>query len=168
IVVRTMTINCERRKDIQFSSVYFVAGQRILVTKESEATSLADLDGEKVCATKGSTSLTRIAEARGTIPVSVDNWSDCLVLLQQGQVAAVSTDDTILAGMAEQDPTTHVVGERFSHEPYGIGIPKQNEDMVRYVNAVLERVRDGTWQSLHKKWIEPVLGPASPPKPEYQ
>ncbi|MGH3519303.1 MAG: glutamate ABC transporter substrate-binding protein [Haloechinothrix sp.] len=168
IVVRTMTVNCERWEDINFSSVYFVAGQRLLVSKDSPATSLADLDGEKVCATKGSTSLRRIAEEQGPDPVSVDNWSDCLVLLQQGQVAAISTDDTILAGMAEQDPTTHVVGERFSSEPYGIGIPKENEDMVRYVNAVLEDVRDGTWKSLHRRWVEPVLGAENPPKPQYK
>ena len=64
-------------------------------------------------------------------------WTDCLVLLQQGQVAAISTDDSILAGLAAQDPWTKIVGPRFSSEPYGLAISKQHPDFVRFVNAVL-------------------------------
>jgi polar amino acid transport system substrate-binding protein len=173
IVVRTYSITCARKKDVQFSSVYYQAGQRILVkkdSKESEATKLADLTGKRVCATKLSTSLAKIAtDPAKLVPVSVDNWSDCLVMLQQGQVDAVSTDDTILAGMAAQDPTLKVVGEPFTEENYGIGVPKDNEDMVRYVNAVLEEIRgNGVWQSSYRTWVEARLGPASPPSAQYQ
>lgn len=169
IVVRTMTINCDRKQRITFSTTYFVAGQRLLVRQDAKATTLADLEGKKVCATKGSTSLRNIAEEGSTVPVSVDNWSDCLVLFQQGQVEGISTDDTILAGMAQQDPTARVVGKPFSREPYGIGIPKEHEDMVRFVNAVLDKVRGGTWEALYAKWVQPALGkPASYPKPVYQ
>lgn len=169
IVVRTMTINCDRKQRINFSTTYFVAGQRLLVGKESKARTLADLEGRKVCATKGSTSLRNIAKEGSTVPVSVDNWSDCLVMFQQGQVEAISTDDTILAGMAQQDPTTHVVGAPFSREPYGIGIPKEHKDMVQFVNAVLEKVRGSKWNALYAKWVQPALGkPSSVPKPIYQ
>jgi polar amino acid transport system substrate-binding protein len=168
IVVRTMTINCDRRKDIEFSSVYFVAGQRVLVRKNAGYDGLDDLAKKRVCATNGSTSLRNIAEKSQAVPVSVDNWSDCLVMMQQGQVDAISTDDTILAGMAQQDPTLEVVGQRFTEEPYGIGIPKENDDMVRYVNAVLDKVRDGAWQASYDRWIKPVLGKDTPPKPKYK
>lgn len=168
-VVRTFTVNCSRLQKINFSSVYYEAGQRVLVPNTSTAAGLGDLGNQKVCAAKSSTSFDRIAQAESRpVPVSVDDWSDCLVMLQQGQVAAVSTDDTILAGMARQDPTTKIVGERFSSEPYGIGIPKQNEDMVRYVNAVLDTVRGGPWQQSYDTWIAPSLGPASPPAPVYK
>lgn len=169
IVVRTMTVNCERRKDINFSSVYYMAGQRVLVGVNSGANGLGDLGGRKVCATKTSTSLARIARAGSNpVPVSVDNWSDCLVMLQQGQVDAVSTDDTILAGMAAQDPTTKIVGGRFSEEPYGIGVPKGDEDMVRYVNAVLDQVRGGQWQASYDRWLAQRLGGASAPPATYR
>ncbi|MBA0124490.1 glutamate ABC transporter substrate-binding protein [Haloechinothrix sp. YIM 98757] len=167
IVVRTMTVNCARREHVEFSSVYFEAGQRVLVRAASGVDSLDDLAGQRVCAAEGSTSLRNIAEAAPE-PVSVPNWSDCLVMLQQRQVEAVSTDDTILAGMAEQDPTTEVVGEPFTEEPYAIGIPPGDEDMVRYVNAVLEDVREDRWDELYDRWIEPVLGGASPPDARYR
>ena len=69
----------------------------------------------------------------------VTSWTDCLVMLQQGQVDAISTDDAVLAGLAAQDPNVEVVGASIGVEPYGIGIKKENEDLVRFVNGVLER-----------------------------
>ena len=85
----------------------------MLVPKGSTVTGIADLGGKKVCAAAGSTSIQNIAAATSKpIPVSVNDWTDCLVLLQQGQVDAISTDDTILAGLAAQDPTTQLVGDR--------------------------------------------------------
>ncbi|ROT28285.1 glutamate ABC transporter substrate-binding protein [Micromonospora sp. HM5-17] len=168
MVVRTMTMNCERWREVSFSTEYFTAGQRILVTRSSGIESIAQLRGKKVCAADGSTSIRNIAEA-GTIPVSVVNWTDCLVLLQQNQVVAVSTDDSILAGLAAQDPNTQVVGPRFSDEPYGIAIAKTSPELVRFVNAVLEKIRsDGTWTRLYNRWLR-SLGPApAPPKAQYR
>jgi polar amino acid transport system substrate-binding protein len=169
IVVRTYSITCKRLQDINFSTVYYQAGQRILVDKASKVTKLADLAKQKVCATKTSTSLTKIStDPSKPVPVSVDNWSDCLVMLQQGQVAAVSTDDVILAGMAAQDPTLKIVGDRFTEENYGIGIPKDNDDMVRFVNAVLDDVRAGPWRTSYNRWLAPRLGEASAPSPQYK
>jgi polar amino acid transport system substrate-binding protein len=169
IVVRTYTVNCARLQKIGFSSVYYVAHQRVLVSKNSPYKGLEDLGGKKVCATSTSTSLKKIATANPKpIPVSVDNWSDCLVMLQQGQVDAVSTDDVILNGMAAQDPTTQIVGEPLTDENYGIGIPKENEDMVRFVNAVLENVRGGVWKQSYNKWLASRLGDANPPPAQYR
>lgn len=170
IVARTMTINCKRRQDVGFSAVYYLAGQRLLVTGRSTATRLEDLGGKRVCATTGSTSLDHIvANPAKPIPVAVDDWSDCLVLLQQDQVDAVSTDDTILAGIAAQDPNVRIVGDRFTSEPYGLAMPKQHKDFVRFVNAVLEKMRaDHQWQNSYDRWLRARLGSgAGQPKPTY-
>jgi polar amino acid transport system substrate-binding protein len=170
IVVRTYSITCVRLQDVDFSSTYYMAGQRVLVPNDSDVNSLADLGGKKVCAARASTSLAAIAQAASKpVPVSVNNWSDCLVMLQQGQVDAISTDDVILAGMAKQDPNLKIVGAPFTQEFYGVGIPKGQEDMVRFVNSVLENLRsNGVWQQNYNTWIAPVLGPASPPTVSYQ
>jgi len=169
LVAYTMTVTCERRKDVEFSSVYFESGQRILVAKGSDYKKVSDLGNKPVCAPAESTSLTNLAkEDPPPDLIAVDDLADCLLLLQQRQVEAVSTDDSILAGMAKQDPSVHVVGEQFSKEPYAIGIPKGNTDMVRYVNAVLDDIRNDEWDQLYGKWLEPVLGPAQPPAPKYR
>ena len=88
--------------------------------------------------------------------------------LQQRQVDAVSTDDSILAGLVSQDPYLHIVGPSLNEEPYGIGINLQNTGLVRFVNGTLERIRrDGTWNTLYRKWLT-VLGPApAPPVARY-
>jgi polar amino acid transport system substrate-binding protein len=167
VVVRTFTANCARWVDINFSAIYYVAGQKLLVHKASDVTTLDQLSDKRVCAQRGSTSILKLTtEYKKVIPVATGTWSDCLVLLQQGQVDAVTTDDTILTGMAKQDPTVNVVGDRITQEPYGIGIPKPNEDMVRFVNGVLEKsIRDGQWADSYRHWIG---GADTPPSPEYR
>jgi polar amino acid transport system substrate-binding protein len=171
IVVSTMTMNCERWEQVAFSTEYYSAGQRVLVSASSEAEGIDDLGGQKVCAAAGSTSIRNVAEAEsGPIPVAVPDWTDCLVLLQQGQVDAISTDDTILAGLAAQDRNTRVVGGQFSEEPYGIAVRRDEVDLVRYVNAVLEQLRaDGTWTRLYNEFLAEHLGDApEPPPARYQ
>lgn len=171
IVIRTMTINCERLADVEFSSVYYEAKQRVLVKEGSGITGVDTLGGKKVCATEGSTSLARIAAAASKpVPVQVPNWTDCLVMLQQNQVDAVSTDDTILGGLAAQDPFTEMVGDSIGAEPYGMAMPKGQTDFVRFVNAVIQRMRtDGTWTATYNRWLADLLGPApAPPAAKYR
>ena len=162
IVAHTMTILCSRLRDVDFSSVYFDAHQRVLVPKNSTATGLASLAGQKVCATAGSDSAKFLASypARPRL-VTVPYWTDCLVLLQQRQVAAVSTDDSILYGFKAQDPFTKVVGPPLTDEPYGLAISKEHPDFVRFVNAVLARERaGGGWAASYAHWIgTPVPAP---------
>ena len=162
IVAHTMTITCARLQQVDFSSVYFDAAQRVLVLKNSTAGNLAALRSQKVCATTGSDSLAKIAAA-GAVPVAVPYWTDCLVLLQQGDVAAISTDDSILDGLAAQDPWTKLIGPRLTDEPYGLAISKQHPDFVRFVNAVLQQLRtNGQWTASYAHWIGTPV-PAPPP-----
>jgi polar amino acid transport system substrate-binding protein len=170
IVVNAMTITCARAEQIAFSTVYFEASQRLLVPKDSDVQGPADLAGKRVCAQVDTTSLATVSRvAPAATLLAVQNWDDCLVALQQGQADAVSTDNSILAGLAVQDPNLHIVGPSLEPEPYGIGINKAQDDLVRAVNASLERIRgDGTWRSLYQKWLT-VLGPApGPPAPNYR
>lgn len=169
IVVKTMTITCERRKLVNFSTVYLDAYQRILVPRDSAITKPADLSGKRVCEARGTTSINRIREITPPpVIVSVVNWADCLVTLQQRQVDAVSTDDTLLAGLMAQDPYLHIVGPNMGTQPYGIGVNLNNTALVRFVNGTLERIeRNGTWNALYRKWLT-TLGPApAPPTPRY-
>ncbi|MFV0495255.1 glutamate ABC transporter substrate-binding protein [Mycobacterium sp.] len=169
IVVKTMTITCERRQLVNFSTVYLDANQRILARRDSAISKVSDLSGKRVCVARGTTSLRRIREiAPPPQIVSVVNWADCLVAIQQRQIDAVSTDDSILAGLVEEDPYLHIVGPNMANQPYGIGINLDNTGLVRFVNATLERIRkDGTWNTLYRKWLS-VLGPAPlPPEPRY-
>ncbi|MEV0947927.1 glutamate ABC transporter substrate-binding protein [Rhodococcus sp. NPDC049939] len=169
VVVNTMTITCERREQVEFSTEYLQANQRILTEIGSPIRGLADLEDKRVCVVPGTTSMTRLQQLAPSADIlSVPMWSDCLVVLQQRQVDAISTDDAILAGLTSQDPYLEIVGASMGVEPYGVGIKKENEDLVRFVNGTLERIRrDGTWAQIHSRWL-PMLGPPTPPPAVYR
>jgi polar amino acid transport system substrate-binding protein len=170
IVADTMTINCSRYQTINFSTVYYEAGQKVLVAKSSQVNGIADLGGKKVCAATGSTSLDNIGRINPkSVPVGMAGWAECLVAFQQNQVDAVSTDDTILVGLAAQDPYAKVVGDRFTEEPYGMSTSKQHPEFTRFVNGVLDQMRtNGTWKQIYGTWLG-KFGPApEPPPAQYQ
>ena len=173
LVVNTFTINCDRDATIDFSTEYFTSRQKLLVRTDSAARSIEDMTAEhRVCATANSTSIENLAALPEPRPqaVPVLDQADCLVLLQQGRVDAISTDDTILAGMVAQDRNLEIVGDGFSQEPYGVGLPPDRPEFVRYVNAVLEQVRSsGRWTELYDEWLFELLGQdAEPPVALYE
>jgi polar amino acid transport system substrate-binding protein len=171
IVARNMTINCVRWTQIAFSAEYFHSGQKILVQKGSGITKVADLSGKRACAPAGTTSLDQIQDvAPDAIPVTAVNHTGCLLKFQNGETDAITGDDTVLAGLAAQDPYAEVVtGEALTDEPYGIGVNSDNVDLVRFINGVLERMRaDGSWQASYQKWLKPSLKvDATQPTPIY-
>ena len=177
LVVSTMTITCERWAQVNFSSEYYRARQRVLVTDETGETADStvadpDLTGLTLCAIPGTTSLARL-EQNGLTTATRSTWTGCLLAFQQDEVDGVSTDDTILAGLRFQDPTTQVVDGPFgseADEPYGVASTKDDTEFTQFVNAVLEQARaDGTWDELYVTWLEPVLGKSiGPPVAKYR
>ena len=143
IVVNSMTITCARAEEIAFSTVYFEAAQRLLVPKDSPVQGPGDLAGRRVCAQVDTTSLATIARvAPAATLLAVQNSDDCLIALQQGQADAASTDDSILAGMAVQDPNLHIVG------------PSLERRAVRY------RSQSGTGRSGPRGQCQPGTDPS--------
>ena len=171
LVVDTMTITCDRLAEVDFSAVYYDAQQRLLVEKGSGYTSLADLGGKNVCAQTGSTSIAEIQQADANPKpraIEVTDITDCLALLEENQVSAISTDDTILAGLAQQDPNLQVVGPSLAAEPYGVAMRLGETDLEAYVNGVLAQYEaDGGWAASYGHWFEPSLGAGSPPSAQY-
>ena len=166
IAVDAITITCARKKQVDFSTVYYDAKQRVLVPVGSPVRGVQDLGGKRVCAGAGSTPLDVIAKVQPrAIEVPKPQTIDCLVALQQDRVAAISTDDSILKGFTAQDPNTRIVGlpvgGALGDVPYGMAISKSHTGFVRFVNGVLAQIRaNGTWRSLYTHWLgRPTLNP---------
>jgi polar amino acid transport system substrate-binding protein len=155
IVAHTFTISCARLKQVAFSTVYFDAHRRVLVLDSSKANGLNDLGGQPVCATTGSDAIASIESAPSHPKVVTEPYiTDCLVQLQQGKVAAIISDDSILESLTAQDPFTKIVGPDLTDEPYGLAIASTHPEFVRFVNAVLQNVRtSGAWKADYIKWI---------------
>jgi polar amino acid transport system substrate-binding protein len=171
IMIAAMTMTCKRWQEVAFSAEYYSGGQQVLVYKNSPFKRIEDLGGKKVCASATSEpNLRTITSVKSKpIPVGAANTADCLLLLQQGQVDAVSTGRMILAGLAAQDPATHVVGPQLTDAPTGILVSHDYPGLVRFVNSVLEKlIANGTWKQLQKTWLSDQIGLADPPVPQYR
>ncbi|GAA2931950.1 glutamate ABC transporter substrate-binding protein [Streptomyces mexicanus] len=182
MVVRTMTITCDRLEQVAFSAPYFLTGQQVLAPRTSSVTGYdASLAGKKVCSATGSTAYDHLSADKkdGRLPASTDisttvpNQLDCLVRLQLGEVDAVVTDGALAASQAAQDPTVELKGPAFTKEYYGVAMKLGADDLVRQVNRILEDYRkDGGWKASYDKWLLPTLGKesasATPPTPVYR
>jgi ABC-type amino acid transport substrate-binding protein len=165
VILSTMTINAERVGQIEFSDPYYIARGRVLVKKDSDIKGVEDLGGKKVCTALGSTYEANLKKQAPTAKLSlVDSYSECLELIQNGAVDAVSTDDVILTGMIIQDDSLQLVGEQLTQEPYGAGIKKGEKQVVDFVNQVFREVkRDGRWKALYERWVGRYTGQKQEP-----
>ena len=148
MVARNMTITCDRWTQVGFSSEYYSAGQKILVRRGAKAAKLQPK----------------------AIAVGADNHTGCLALFQNGEVDAITGDDTVLAGLAAQDPYAVVPDQKaFTAEPYGLAFNSKDVDLIRFSNGVLAKMRsDGEWKRIYDRWLAEALGPApAPPKAVY-
>ncbi|MGW2287952.1 glutamate ABC transporter substrate-binding protein [Streptomyces phaeochromogenes] len=177
MVVRTMTINCDRLELVAFSSPYFETGQQVLAPKKSDIKGYDDtLAGKRICSASGSIALDKLkADLGSVIPKSADistvvpNQLDCLVRLQLGEVDAVVTDGALAASQAAQDPTVELKGEPFTDEYYGVAMKKDATDLIRRVNQILVDYRKADWQKSYDTWLAGTLGKSDgPPAVQYK
>jgi len=166
IVVATYTINDARKEVISFAGPYYQAGQDLLVLAGNPdgIEGPDDLADKAVCTVSGSTSEANIQEYTSNI-VATDTYSNCLEPLRNGQVQAVTTDNVILAGLADQNEGDfEVVNAPFTEEPYGIGLAKDDTEFREFINDTLqESYDDGTWDELWEKTAGRILPTPEPP-----
>ncbi|MDQ1129058.1 glutamate ABC transporter substrate-binding protein [Microbacterium sp. SORGH_AS_0888] len=148
--VGTYSITDKRKQQISFAGPYFVTGQGLLVAADN--TSITGKDSltasDTVCSATGSTSIQRIKEETPAKTKEYDTYSTCVEDLKSGQVDAVTTDEAILIGYAAQDPSNlKVVGDVFSEERYGIGIPKGDTAFQSFLDETLTN-GGSTWQAI--------------------
>src|SRR4051812_26742777 len=153
--VGTYSITDKRKNDVSFAGPYFVAGQDLLVRKDETAITGKDtIKGKKVCSATGSTPIQRVRDEGLTEPsniVEFKTYSECVSQLLDKKVDTVTTDDAILKGFAAQNPSAlKVVGQPFSTEKYGIGLPHDDKALRTYVNdALAASEQDGTWKKIY-------------------
>jgi aspartate/glutamate/glutamine transport system substrate-binding protein len=155
-IIATMTITEERKKEVDFSDVYFKAGQSLLVKKDSNINGLKDIKkGVTVLTAKGSTSAQNIREkAPEATVLEFENYAEAFTALKAGQGDALTTDNAILFGMAKQDPNYRVVDETFTEEPYGIAVRKGDQEFLQVINEYLKELKEsGEYDKIYEKWM---------------
>ncbi|MFW0170738.1 glutamate ABC transporter substrate-binding protein [Rothia sp. P4278] len=157
MIFATYSITEKRIKTVDFAGPYFVAGQDLLVQADSaDITGPESLSGKNLCSVTGSTSAKKIQDKYSSDVqlVQQNSYSDCVVALNAGMVDAVTTDDIILAGLASTKANQgelKLVGNTFSTEKYGVGLPK-GSDKCSAINAAINKmVETGAWEEALEK-----------------
>ncbi|MDN4610961.1 glutamate ABC transporter substrate-binding protein [Arthrobacter burdickii] len=158
MIFATYSITDTRKETVDFAGPYFVAGQDLLVPTDSDITGPEDLEGKNLCSVTGSTSAQKIKDQYpGVQLVEQPGYAECVTAMGGGQIDAVTTDDIILAGLAAQDANAgkfKVVGNTFSEENYGVGLPKGSDKCEDINAAITKMIDDGAWEEAITKNTE--------------
>ena len=166
-VIATYTITPERAKKIDFAGPYYSSGQAVLVrADESKITGVSDLAGVKVAVQSGSSSIKALQEAAPKAEQTPFNdHNTCLSALETKQVDAYVVDESLLLSAMQGSEAFKIVGEPFTQDPYGIGLPR-NSDAKAFVNAFLKEIYDdGTWEKIWQATIGVITGGDAPKPP---
>ena len=169
-VVATYTINDKRKALVAFAGPYYVAGQDIMVKKGNPKAvkKVADLNGKRVCSVEGSTSEKNIKEKAPQATVTLfKTYTECAEDLRNDKVDAVSTDNVILIGLIDKAKDDfELVGDKFTDEPYGIGVKKDDTDFRNFINDSLDAIyKDGTWKKAYTDTVGKFVKDAPEPPP---
>lgn len=159
IIAASMTHKRERDELIDFSQTYFQDGQSVLVRSDSNINNLADLNNKTIAAIEGSASIENLQSVANQRSLTINilpfqEYAPALEALKAGQVDGLTATRAALAQFAKDTPGLSVLGERFTSEPYGLGIPNYDSRFQDLVNFTLQEMKlDGTYDHLYRKWF---------------
>ena len=170
LVADTMTINCQRRTQVDFSAEYYDAASACSRWPTRRRRPWTPW-GARRCARRRRPRRSSTCRPyrptrcpiRSPIRATVSSSS------RRGKVDAISTDDTVLAGLAAQDPYTKIIGPAFTDEPYGMAISLSHPEFTAFVNGVLTGLRtSGELKTLYTTWLGKAFGQGLPPIPPFR
>jgi aspartate/glutamate/glutamine transport system substrate-binding protein len=159
VVLATMTITADRRKQIDFSIPYFPSGDGVLVAASSPLAKPEDLKGKTVCFTSGSASEQFLVEALKPLgfPIArkilLNTYPECVQAIKVGRADYLFTDFGTLQGLAKEIAGVKVLPFLMDTQDWGIGVSKAHPELLDVVNAAIkEAFASGRWLETYKKW----------------
>ena len=164
----TTTNNTSRRRQVEFSTNYFVSGTRFLVRKDSGIRDIGDLAGRNVVVSAGTTSeiaLRKLNHAQGLDLriIAARDHGDAFVTLEFGKAVAFMSDDAILYGeisKAKDPGQWHVTGTPVTTEVYACAMRRNDPAFKAVADRVVTRmIRDGEMLKLYERWFQSPIPP---------
>src|SRR4051812_19368547 len=156
------TANAERRKQVAFSPLVFVAGTKLMVPKTATGTAPTDFKGRTIVVTSGTTNeqaMHAVDKKFGlglTIVASPDHEQSYQMLVD-GKADAFATDDILLSGLIARHKSQdrfRVVGDYLSYDPYGIMFRKGEPQLAAVVERAFRRLGSNRdLIPLYNKWF---------------
>jgi glutamate/aspartate transport system substrate-binding protein len=160
------TANSQRKKEVSFSPIFFIAGTKLLLPRSSRISSYRDLLDKTVVVTAGTTNeaAVRAISDKQKLAINIIIGSDhaeSFAMLKEGKADAFATDDVLLYGLVattKSGDQYHVVGEYLSYDPYGLMYRKDDPDFAAVVDRTFSRLAQSReLVQLYNKWFQQRL-----------
>ncbi len=159
LVISSFSVTQDRLKKIDFSLPYLITGVGAIMRKELEGKvkEFNDLDGYKIAVVNGATAESLFKENYPNITLkSVENKNAAMQQLTSGKVDGYANDLLFLSVTAKENPDKFYTLEgTLSADPYGIGVQKNNKELLDFVNKLLKKIKkNGQMQKIIDKYTK--------------
>lgn len=150
-----MTPTAERRKNLDFSGIYYEAKNTIVAKKGRKLTKAEDLVGKKVGVQLGSTQEKAAQKFKKVKLVSLNKTGELIQEIKSNRIDAAIIEDTIAKGFVGNNPDLefHTIANT---EESGSAIAfTKGSKLVNDFNRVLQQMKqNGEIEKLVKKWFD--------------
>lgn len=162
------TNNQERWNQVAFSVTEFVTANKFLSKKSANLKTLDDLKGKTVVSTSGTSNLKQITALNaernlGMNILAAKDHAEAFLMVETGRAAAFVMDDILLSSLAANSKAPgdyQVSSEALSVEPYGLILPKGDNDFKKVVDDALTVVYKGDdIKKIYAKWFQSPIPP---------
>ncbi|MFA1540317.1 transporter substrate-binding domain-containing protein [Actinomadura monticuli] len=157
-MVLTFWLEPEWKQRLAFAGPYVLSYQDILIRDgEKDVEDVKDLARRNICAVTGSGAADAVIVEREVpaVPVAARSYDDCVTMLRDGRIDAITTNDTILAGLKTRAGAGfRLLNSRFGERRTGIAIRRGDPDGCEALNrAITQMYQDGTMAKFMRTWF---------------
>jgi polar amino acid transport system substrate-binding protein len=157
MLLSTLSITDERKKEIGFSEPYQQGGPVVIVKKGSTAVKSATDFTDKIIGVQlGTTGDEAVTALKGLKDVKRYNKiTEALQDLGTGRIAAVVADDQVGRYYVGLEGGKFEVVNKMENEPIGIGFRKEDTALTAAVQAAIDELKsEGTLSKISQKWFK--------------
>lgn len=158
MIAANMSITLERMKSIRFTDPVMVTGISVLVRKDSDVDSWADLAApDKVMgATMGSVHAEYIRTNWNKETKQYEGSQDWINELKQGRIDGVMDDELLLAQIAKNNPELKLADGYVRPDTYGWAVKQgtQTDSLLEWFNWYIKWIKmTGEYNEIYEKYV---------------
>jgi len=162
------TNNAERKKQVDFGMTYFVIKYRYVAKKSANMDTIADLKGQTVVSTAGTTDIKALnelnsAQNMGMNILSANDHPAAFLMVETGRAKAFLMDDILLYGLVANSKNPgdfHVSSASLGVEPYSLMLRRDDPDFKKVVDDAMTKLyKSGEIEKIYNKWFMSPIPP---------
>lgn len=145
LAIAGISINEERKQQVDFSIEYATSKQILIVRADSAYTSIADLEGKAIGVQLGTVADLEITDGYPGISVRQYNkYLEAVMDLKNGKIDAIGMDVLPAEALVAANPELKILEQEFLIDKYAIAMKKGDSELMDSVNKCLNQlIADG-------------------------